>query len=135
MKPWYFAHATSDFDTPFEQIMVERLEATFMIENPNQPRHQEGYALKGMDHFLKDVLPNCFGCIFMTLPTGHITAGVAAEVEYFLKHKLPVFQALDFERPLEPIKELQERRILTPIESRGAVKILRSLGNGGRGYV
>lgn len=136
MKPWYFAHPISDYDTCFEQIIVERLDLHRIIENPNQPRHQEGYARWGMQHFLQNVLPSCCGCFFLAFPGGHIGAGVAQEVEYFLKQDLPVFEIVSLtETLLVPVTHIQERRILTREETRGVSKVLKTLGNGGRGYV
>lgn len=135
MRPWYFAHSVSDYGTPFEKVLVERLERFRVIDNPNQAWHQKGYALMGMDYFMEHVLPDCYGCVFLALPGGHIGAGVASEVEYFLERKMAVFEVIDFERPLIPTVRIEERRILTQLETRGAVKVLRTLGNGGRGYV
>ena len=43
----YFAHPVTVFDTKLEKQMRNRILASFLgaeIEDPNQPHHQQGYA-------------------------------------------------------------------------------------------
>lgn len=108
-NPIYFAHAVNSYGTDIEQA-AEVLAAHVlcggdlsMLENPNQPRHQEGYERyaerkeqsgkdhKGMNYFYDEVLPECSGCVAMPFLDGMLGLGVAGEALWFLDHDMPVW--------------------------------------------
>jgi hypothetical protein len=135
-SPVYFAHPVSDYGTEFEHTLLSAFaRLSIPIENPNQPHHQNGYLFGGMDYFVEMVLPLCRGCIYAPFRGGMIGAGVATEVEHFLARNLQVL-----ETGLDPnvgvylmtSRFIPEIRILSREETRGAVKVFRTLPNGGR---
>jgi hypothetical protein len=132
----YFAHPISDYGTTFEVRACAFLEVHgAIIENPNQDKHQQGYAKHGMDYFVRGVLPHCDVCVFLAFPGEWIGAGVAMEVAHFLERKKPVFE-LKAERAsfsLLPVHGLSSSRLLTRDETRGATRVLSYQLNGGRG--
>lgn len=133
---YYFAHPVSDYGTGFEAKVIQALHSLgFDLVNPNEPHHQEGYAEEGMDYFHNHVLPHCTACIFAPFPGGLVGSGVAQEIEHFLdRHQ----QVLEVGRDpgigtyLLNCVSLPESRILTRDETRGVLRMLRSLPNGGR---
>ena len=136
MQKYYFAHPVSDYGTAFEAKLMDALTGLgFSLENPNQPHHQAGYAKQGMDYFLSDVLFECTGCIFLPFPGGLVGSGVAMEVEHFLDRRL---QVLEVGRDpgigtyILTCDSLPDSRILTRDETKGVLRMLRSLPNGGR---
>jgi len=66
-----------------------------IIENPNQPCHQEGYANRkqsasskngGMGYFFEEILPNCkAGTVALPFIDGLIGAGVAGEMIFSIQ--------------------------------------------------
>ena len=63
MNKIYFVHPVNVYNEPieaaFEELIAYYLTNNFkdLIENPNQPHHQRGYAEKGgMKYFYNDVL-------------------------------------------------------------------------------
>jgi hypothetical protein len=132
----YFAHPISDYGTAFESKIVETLELQgLLIENPNQPHHQEGYARGGMDYFMDQVLPLCGGCVFLPFPGGLIGSGVAMEIEHFMDRRQQVIEVgrdPGLGTFLLSCFVLDEARILSRDETRGVTKVMRSLPNGGR---
>jgi hypothetical protein len=97
----YFAHCTSTYGTPIEGAAIATIVTWFpgaIIENPNQPKHDEGYARKGMDHFYDDVLPACDGCIVMPFLDGRYPCGAAHEARWFIQHHLPVWTLVRVEQ-------------------------------------
>lgn len=99
-KRLYFGHPVNSYNTELEGQLLRRI-ADFLhdweIENPNQPHHQEGYKHwkektgKGMDYFVKEVLPSCQGGIFLTFRDGAWGAGVYMEAEFYAKQGQPVW--------------------------------------------
>ena len=96
----YFAHPVTVFDTKLEKQMRNRILASFLgaeIEDPNQPHHQQGYAEwkkklegnpskeGGMSYYYDVVLPTCDLCVSMPFRDGKLGAGVAGEAEFFIK--------------------------------------------------
>ncbi len=102
MKPKiYFGRPINVYNTDLEALLVEKVAATFPdwdIENPNQPRHQEGYRQwkettgKGMDYYFKKVLPKCQAGIFLPFRDGAWGAGVFGEAEALASRGCPIYQ-------------------------------------------
>ncbi len=93
-KIMYFAHPVNIYNTPLETDLMHFLQGSFPewdIENPNQPKHQEGYQrwLKetgnGMNYYLKEFLVNMDGVTGMYFKDGRIGAGVFSEEESIFK--------------------------------------------------
>jgi len=137
----YYAHPISDYDTTHEQMVQRSMNLVLpafiagyvpWIENPNLPIHQEGYAARGMDHFM-DVIDGCDGCVFDSFPGGIIGSGVAMEVKRFLDQGKPVWRVVGafcgygFER----VTELPAW-VATRETTRELSKLYRSMPNGGR---
>lgn len=89
MRKIYFAHPITDYGTERQATALAALrqelddigQGHVMIENPDQPHHQAGYAAGGMDYF-KGVVDECWSLAFMRFPDGGIGAGVAREVRW-----------------------------------------------------
>lgn len=133
----YFAHPVTDYGTTFERELLDILNETFnVIENPNQPIHDEGYKLDGMDYFMEKVLPQCDSCVFVAFPGGDIGAGVIKEIIYFISRNMPVFEFDVKTRELVQYTAThfaENNRGLEVPETRVVVRALRSVVNGGRG--
>src|SRR4051812_20416503 len=90
----YFAHPTSMYDTPVERQLQQRYLASHpgdVVENPNQPKHSEGYAAGGMDYFV-GLCNQQDGVFFAPFANGKLGAGVAKEVNSFLEREAPVYE-------------------------------------------
>jgi hypothetical protein len=95
----YFAHPVNTYDTTLEKEtlnLIQKYFPEFIIENPNQSRHQKGYAewkerlkntpSQGMNYFFDKVLPKCdAGTIALPFLDGKIGAGVTGETIYAVK--------------------------------------------------
>jgi len=107
MEEIYFAHPVNLYNEPTEAAL-EKLIASCLaygnkqaIENPNQPRHQNGYRKwsarqkesdtkhKGMNYFFDEVLPHCSGCAAMPFLDLRMGLGVAGEAKWFLERGKP----------------------------------------------
>lgn len=135
----YFAHPVTDYNTVFEQRLVELLKETFnVIENPNQQVHDVGYKQGGMNYFSEKVLPLCDSCVFLAFPGGQIGAGVVEEIVYFLNNSLPVFEFNAQTGELTQFSSTDwldangNTRILDVDETRLLIKALKCVENGGR---
>ena len=90
---FYFAHPTSMYHSVAERDIAARFREAVPgaeVENPNQKHHSEGYQREGMDYFLS-VCDRQDGVFFAPHFDGSIGAGVAKEVDSFLKRGAPVF--------------------------------------------
>lgn len=106
MNKIYFAHPVNIYDQPIENAFA-RLIAHYLtndelslIENPNQPKHQNGYDSyskrlkengldhKGMNYFYDEVLPNCNSCAGVPFLDGRVGLGVAGEMKWFIEHDM-----------------------------------------------
>lgn len=101
----YFAHPVNTYNKPLESAVIQLVRDLFpgdVVENPNQPHHQVGYAKfaerakmsathKGMNYFYDEVLPSCGGCVALPFLDGKMGLGVAGEVHWFVKRNLPVW--------------------------------------------
>lgn len=97
----YFGHPINTYGTELEVKLMAILVDTFpnwIIENPNQEHHQEGYQRwkkehgNGMDYYYKEVLPRCNAGIFLPFRDGKWGAGVFGEAEFLAKLGLPIFK-------------------------------------------
>ena len=112
MEKVYFAHPVNIYgqliETAFQKLIADYLTSGDMskIENPNQPHHQVGYdnyakrqkesglTHKGMSYFYDEVLPKCGGCVGVPFLDGRLGLGVAGEMQWFIKHNLPVWKVI-----------------------------------------
>lgn len=96
----YFAHPVNTYGQPIEAAVITLIQHCFpgrMIENPNQPHHQEGYERwkreteesrdvhNAMQYFFKVVLPKLY-CVAMPFLDGRIGIGVAGETKKVLQY-------------------------------------------------
>lgn len=87
----YFAHPVSDYGGPRQAAALAMLEAAgYTVENPDQPHHQVGYKLGGMDYFMR-VVDGCAALAFMRFPDGTIGAGVGKEILAAQMAGIPVY--------------------------------------------
>ncbi len=96
----YFGHPVNSYDTDLERWIIaeiERLIPGSVVENPNQPHHQEGYkkyerAMKdGMRYFLHVVLKKCHGGVVLPFGDGYLGAGIFRETTALLEAGKPVW--------------------------------------------
>lgn len=91
----YLAHPVTDYGTQRQADAVALLEARgFCVENPDQPKHQDGYRVQGMSYFT-DLVQGCGALAFLRFTGGAIGAGVAKEVQTALNLRLPVYDVTD----------------------------------------
>ena len=99
----YFGHPINTYNTKLEtrllKIIIEQFPSgLWIIENPNQKHHQEGYQRwaketgKGMDYYYVEVLPECDGGVFLPFRDGQMGAGVFGEAETLWKRGYPIFE-------------------------------------------
>lgn len=112
----YFAHPTNTYNTTLEDTAIGLIVSSLhvVVENPNQERHQVGYAEyrkrsedartgRGMGYFFDVVLPTCDGCVALVFLDGKVGAGVAGEIAFCIERGQPVYfvePATDSVRPL-----------------------------------
>lgn len=95
----YFGHPVNTYGTDLERYLIGVIGKLFPgwdIENPNQPKHQEGYMRRketgnGMAYFFEEVLPFCGGGIFLPFRDGAWGAGVYGEGAFCVDRSLPVW--------------------------------------------
>ncbi|GEM_PF-741523 len=135
----YFAHPVNIYNEPIEKAFEEFLthflarDDRSVIENPNQPHHQEGYNAyakrakesdtkhKGMNYFFDMVLPNCSGGVALPFLDGRMGLGVAGELKWYVEHNRPAWFILPMHMPV--VKELQEF-IVNPLNGLFSVRSL-----------
>lgn len=77
----FYAHCKSIYNTPQEERDIAILQSLgFDVINPNSKYHDEQYALKGMA-YSGELITQVDAVAFRSLPEGHISAGVAYEIE------------------------------------------------------
>ena len=96
----YFGHPINTYNSTLEERLFRQISLSFRgwnIENPNQEHHQKKYEQwkkktgSGMDYFIKRVLPNCKGGIFLPFRDGAWPSGVFMEAKFFADRKLPIW--------------------------------------------
>lgn len=99
-KVLYFGHPVNVYGTPLEQALLERITRQFsdwQVENPNQPKHDDGYKRYGdrtgrpMDYFVIEVLPAMNGGVFLPFRDGKFGAGVYKEAEVLAARGCPLW--------------------------------------------
>lgn len=132
--PWnmYFAHPINTYDTKLEEDLLHLMSSAssvVVIENPNQQKHQDGYARwrashdNGMLYFTEEVLPGCTSCTFLAFRDGMIPAGVAKEVQWFLDRGMPVQEISSFGITTTIVRRmLASERILSVSETRARIR-------------
>lgn len=81
-KTVYYAHVLSIYNTPQEERDEADISTSFgFFINPNSKETQEKYIKEGWKTF-EDLIDQCDGLVFRSLPDGSISAGVAKEIEY-----------------------------------------------------
>ncbi|SFB52474.1 hypothetical protein SAMN03159496_04653 [Rhizobium sp. NFR07] len=99
----YLAHPVTDYGTERQAAAIaalrkywaeERSTQPLEIENPDQPRHQDGYDREGMDYF-KKVVESCDRLAFMRFTDGSIGAGVGREIRWGLLSCFAVYELFD----------------------------------------
>ena len=105
----YFGHPINVYGTELEKRLLEvingflktlslRDSCEWVVENPNQPCHQEGYkdwatkTGKGMDYYYHCVLPGCVAGIFLPFRDGKWGAGVFGEAKCITRHSNIVWE-------------------------------------------
>ena len=136
MMRLYFAHQTSDFNTPFEESVVRSLELLgYSPVNPNTPENQAGYQARGWE-FSKELRAGCDACAFLRFPDGMIGHGVANEVRGFLKDGKPVFEIIPDDcsglHTLKAIAELPAADVLPMKTTQEATAYFKAQPLGGR---
>ena len=125
----YFGHPVNTYGTELEEKLLGAIAVAFVgweIENPNQPKHEEGYQRfkkengNGMLYFTEKVLPLCKSGIFLPFRDGKWGAGVYKEAKYFADWNFPVWMI----NPLGIIEYtyLQEIHPLSVEETRERVR-------------
>jgi hypothetical protein len=109
----YFAHAMVDYNTAREHYAEETILRYFgrnwEIENPNQPKHQQGYLRFKAEHperefdYWTELAASCSALVFMAMPLGFVGSGVAKEAEAALDHSHAVYEV---DRDLFTIKQV-----------------------------
>lgn len=109
----YFGHPVNFYNTEKESELIRVITKEFpscLIENPNQPHHQEGYRRyklergDGILYFKEEVLPKMSEGIFLSFEDGKFGAGVFKEAKFLFEAHKPVWridvdgiiEALDF---------------------------------------
>lgn len=120
----YFAHPTSMYDTPVERELQQRFQATHPgaeVENPNQPKHSEGYAAGGMDYFVS-LCDQQDGTFFAPFANGKLGAGVAKEVHSFLEREAPVYEYDRKSGNFRQVESISQFSIMSVDETRAAIR-------------
>jgi len=109
----YFGHPVNFYDTPKESELISAILAQFpgsLVENPNQPKHQEGYQKykretgNGMSYFFRKVLPLMNRGVFLPFEDGMYSTGVFREAVFLSNLGRLVYEInLDGEIILMPI--------------------------------
>ncbi len=129
-KRLYFGHPINVYGTELERRLLARIVSGFTgweVENPNQPRHDEGYARykretgNGMDYYRKEVLPACRGGVFLPFRDGAWGAGVFAEAEAIASRRGGRVWTIDPHGQVRRV-DLTKVRVLTVAETRARIR-------------
>lgn len=125
----YFGHPVNVYNTELERSLLWVIRENFPsweIENPNQQKHDEGYARykkesgNGMEYFFKKVLPECGVGVFLPFRDLKYGAGVFKEAEFLAKRNFPIWEITeDF---LLVRVELKNMKVLSVEETRVRVR-------------
>lgn len=125
----YFAHPITDYGTERQASAIAAIQKFFEdrgtpleLENPDQPRHQEGYDREGMDYFRK-VVESCHGVVFMRFPDGSIGAGVGKELRWSYLNSSRMYEV--FDGKVYPLTGDMPTPILSVEDTRATIKRYR----------
>ncbi len=106
----YFAHSVKDYNTDFENEVVDRLFEMDTVQNPNQPHHQEAYKRKKMAYFVEDIIPKCDKLAYLPLEgNSRVGIGVYKEIITALKLGIIVYRIDRETLEIEPLVEMTDR--------------------------
>jgi len=97
----YFGHPIDIYNTPLEEFLIQSIEELFtgfVVENPGDLHHEEGYQKwkretgNGMDYFFKQVLPRMSAGVFLPFEDGLWGAGVYKEAEFLHDQGKPIWE-------------------------------------------
>ncbi len=117
-KRTYFAQPINAFGTDLKRSLLMEIRARFpedLIEDPDTPEHQAGYARFGMGYYLEKVVPGCARVVFLAFRDGRIGAGVYAEAEKVIAGGGTVFEIF-------PNGAIVERAALDPTRKLSVVE-------------
>jgi len=126
----YFGHPVNTYNTEKEGELVAIIQKEFsdyLIENPNQPHHQENYQKwkaekgNGMKYYFEEVLPKMSAGIFLAFGDGMLGAGVYGEAKFLYDQGSPIFE-IDLNGKVSEL-ELDESRFLSIEETRKRVYV------------
>lgn len=125
----YFGHPINVYDTDLESNLLKIISETWpswVIENPNQKRHSEGYERylktsgKGMDYYFCEVLPDCHGGIFLPFRDGKYGMGVFGEAKFLRDQSCPIWQ-IDADGHISKL-DLSLAKVLSVEETRERIR-------------
>ncbi len=128
----YFGHPVNTYNTELEEHLLTVLPRLFpgsVIENPNQPHHQDGYQRykrerrSGMPYFYEEVLPLCDEGVFLPFGDGAWGAGVYGEAQFLFDRGKKVWVILnrafwEHGATMLLVQTLDNVTVLTPEETR-----------------
>lgn len=116
-----------------KQLMsdIQSMHPDCIIENPNQPKHQEGYqkwsekeGKRGMDYFYEEILPNCDEGVFLAFRDGKWGAGVFGEAKAMANAGKKIFEIFkNVNWYITPIAiSVMSNHVLTVKETRARIR-------------
>ncbi|MCX6746705.1 MAG: hypothetical protein NTU63_01060 [Candidatus Pacearchaeota archaeon] len=99
--PLYFGHPINFYNTPKESELISIIKREFphfVVENPNQPNHDESYHKwkeekgNGMAYFYEVVLPRMYAGVFLSFEDGKFGSGVFGEAKVLDNQKKPIYE-------------------------------------------
>jgi len=91
----YFAHPITTYGSKAEEEILRRSSVLFKeVINPNTEEHRQNYDKQGMSYFMQKVVPKTKAIVFLAMPNGTIGAGVAKELQYYMKHDYDIIEAV-----------------------------------------
>jgi hypothetical protein len=124
LKKIYFGHPVNVYGTDLEKFLLDTLRVAFPgreIEDPSQKHHSEGYKRAGMDYFLKEVLPNCDGGVFLPFRDGKWGAGIFKEAKFLAERGFPIWQITP-DGVMRMLPNLSQIKVLTVEETRSRIR-------------
>ncbi|MCK4797658.1 MAG: hypothetical protein KAT05_09765 [Spirochaetes bacterium] len=97
----------------------------FIIKDPNQPKHDDGYKKKGMSYFYEDVVPLCDSGTFLAFRDGWWGAGVFGEAKAICGRGQTIYKVYEKNGLwiIDPmVISLEQNRVLTIEETRVRVR-------------
>ena len=103
----YYAHPLNLYNTKQEERDMDSLRMIFegsTIVNPNNPETDALYKTTWSMQVFFDIIKECDLLVFRAIPSGQITAGVAAEINVAIEYGIPVLElpSMIFSRIMSP---------------------------------